>query len=443
MAESVIKIHARRSPSGASRWALCHAAPVREALLPDVRESSAAADWGTVAHDLSEGVLTTDDSFLVTRQDSRAIVDDRGRVTYVPADAPLWSGGHIVDAEMSECVERYVDYIRKVSLGGELFIEQRLSIEHITGEVGAKGTSDAVVLFPDEIAVFDLKGGYMRVMASYPLEGQNYTYAPDEIRKLTLTRDDVRMPNLQALMYAEAARYAHPDRTFKRVRLCIVQPRLNHVDEYVMEMDEFKVWVDWVREQALASQGENPRVVPSESTCQWCRCFPCAEATQLALETAVDDFEDKPREIDVGNIGLLKRLAPFVRAWADAVDTRVHETLAAGHPVAGWKLVGGDLGDRKWGSDDSVRAALADMGLKPEQYLNSKTISPAQAEKLVAGKRASPNKVITKEQWETLQSLIAPRAIGAPKVAPESDPRPSFVVDHAADFDDDISDYFN
>lgn len=436
----VIKLHARRGPSGASRWAFCHASPEREALLPQVRESNAAADWGTVAHDLSEGVLKKGDEYLATRLGSRALVDDRGLVTYTPADSPQWGGGHLVDADMADCVERYVEYIRKVSMGGELHVEQRLSIEHITGEPGAKGTADAVVLFKDEIFVGDLKGGFGRVMASYPLDGHLYVYAPKVIRNLTLTQDDVRMPNLQALMYAEAARRAHPTRTFKRVRLCIVQPRLNHVDEYVMDMEEFQVWVDWVREQALASQGPNPRVVASESTCQWCRCFPCPEATSLALQTAVDDFEDKPRSVDATDLGSLKRLAPFVRAWADAIDTRVHEELSAGRPVAGWKLVEGDMGDRKWASDETVRATLAGIGLQPEQYLNSKTISPAQAEKLVVGKRASPNKVITKEQWETLQGLIAPRAVGAPKVAPESDPRPPLVADH---FGDDVSDFFN
>lgn len=442
MAESVIKVHARLGPSGSDRWAYCHASWVREAALSDIRESNAAADWGTVAHDLGEGVLLKGDSYLIDRTGSRALVDDRGRVTYVPADSPNWSGGHIVDADMVDCVERYVEFIRKVSLGGELHVEQRLSIEHITGEPGAKGTSDAVVLFPEEILVCDLKGGFGRVMASYPLEGHRYVYAPKVIRERTLL-EEVRMPNLQALMYAEAARNAHPDRTFKRVRLCIVQPRLNHVDEYVMDMEEFQVWVQWVREQAQAAQAPNPRVVASESTCQWCRVFPCPEATQMALQTAVDDFEDKPRTIDNADLGTLKRLTGFVRAWADAVDSRVHEELSSGRPVAGWKLVEGDLGDRKWASDETVRKAFQDIGLKPEQYLNSKTISPAQAEKLVIGKRASPGRVIAKEQWETIQGLIAPRSVGAPKVAPESDPRPPFAVNPAADFDDDVSDFFN
>lgn len=443
MPEQVVKLHARRGPSGADRWAYCHAAPVREALLPDVRESKPAADWGTVAHDLGEGVLLKGDVYMTDRVGARALVDQKGLVTYVPANSPSWNGGYMVDAEMVECVERYVDFIRKVSIGGELHVEQRLSIEHITGEADAKGTSDAVVLFKDEIFVGDFKGGYQRVMASYPLEGHRYDYAPKVIRNLMLMRDDVRMPNLQALMYAEAARHAHPNRTFSRVRLCIIQPRINHVDEHVMDMEEFGVWVDWVREQAQASQRPNPRVVASESTCQWCRCFPCPEATQKALETALDDFEDKPRTIEPTNLGTLKRLTPFVRAWADAVDTRVHEELCNGRAVPGWKLVEGDLGDRKWASDETARKAFQDIGLTPEQYLNSKTISPAQAEKLVVGKRASPGRVIKKEQWETIQGLIAPRSVGAPKVAPESDPRPPHVVNPAADFDDDVSDFFN
>jgi hypothetical protein len=441
--EQVIKVHAKNSASGSPRWAFCHAAPRREAALPWT-PSGQAADWGTVAHDLSEGCLRTDDSYLTLRQGSRALVDAKGRVTFVPADNPSFTGGHMVDDEMTDCVERYVSHIRKLAMGGSLYVEQRLSIEHITGEPGAQGTSDAVVLFDDEIYVGDLKGGYQRVMASYPLDGHYYELAPEYIKRESMLRG-VRFPNLQGLMYAEAARHLHdPEgKRFKRVRISIIQPRLNHVDEYLMEMDEFAAWVDWLKVQAAASRGDNPRVLPSESTCQWCRAFPCKEATEMAVKAAVDDFDDKPRVIDANDLGALKRLVPFVRAWADAIDTRVHEELCSGRPVDGWKLIEGELGDRKWASDETVRKAFSDLGLKPDQYLNSKTISPAQAEKLVINKRASPGRVLTKEQWETLQGLIAPRSVGAPKVAPESDPRPPLDVNPAADFDDPVSDFFN
>lgn len=436
MAEQVIKLHAKRGPSGASRWAFCHASTEREAGMPWT-PSGAAADWGTVAHDLSEGCLSKGDDYLQTRLGSSGHVDDKGRVTYLPADR---NGGHLVDDEMADCVERYVDHIRKVSMGGELFVEQRLSIEHITGEKGAKGTSDAVVLFPDEIYVGDLKGGYERVNASYPLEGHRYIYAPKVMRERSVF-EEVRVPNLQGLMYAEAARHQHdPAGTrFKRVRIAIIQPRLNHIDEFVMPIEDFAIWVEWVKEQAKAAVQPNPRAVVSESTCKWCKAFPCKDAQNLALQTALDDFEDAPRDLSKIDLGKVKELVPVIRMFCDAVENAVREDLKAGKPVPGWKLVEGDLGDRKWADDADVRKAFSSLGLTPEQYLTSKTISPAQAEKLVKTKRAA-DKPLTGEQWESLQALIAPRQLGAPKVVPDSDPRPSLVIDH---FGDDTSDFFN
>ena len=426
-----VKFHARKSPSGSPRWTICHASLRRTAALVSERKSNAAADWGTIAHDLSEHCLRDGtDGFLQLRMGTRAEVQSDGLVIYAPAESAFCPNGHIVDDEMADCVMKYVDFVRQMALGGDLFVEERLSIEHITGEPGAKGTSDAVICYPEELCIIDLKGGFQRVMASYPFEGDLFEYGPPHLRGYPF-------PNTQAVMYAEAVRH---DREmfydFKQVRIIIVQPRLNHIDEHVMRMDEFAEWVEWIREQARLADGPDPRVVPGEKQCQWCEAFPCPEAQQLALSVAVDDFDqinEPPRE--AYELSRAKRLAPLVRMWADAVESRVHAELAAGRAVPGWKLVEGDLGDRQWASDESVRKTFADMGLKPEQYLNFKTISPAAVDKMVRRSKRSENKPLSVDQWERLQPLIAERQQGGPKVVPDSDPRSALVINPADDFD--------
>ena len=97
--------------------------------------------------------------------------------------------------------------------------------------------------------------------------------------------------------------------------------------------------------------------------------------------------------------------------------TRIVE-LAAGRPVPGWKLVEGDLGDRKWASDDSVRKTFEEMGLKPEQYLTSKTIRQRVAEKMVRRSKRSESKPLSTDQWDQLQTHIAVREQGGLKVVP-------------------------
>lgn len=407
--------HAQLSPSSAHRWLHCPGSVALEAECPD--DSSDFADEGTAAHELAAMSLTNG-------QDASAFL---GRV--IEVNGKGWE----VTAEMVEHVQKYLDYVR--ALGGELMVEQRLSVEAVTGEAGAKGTSDAVVLLPDELIVADLKYG-RGVKVDAERNEQLAIYARAALDEFEFLGD------------------------FKRVRLVIVQPRLDHISEWDMpiasqgdgaSLDSFVANSKPAAERALrfigkpAAEVKPDDLAPGEKQCRFCKAkATCPALRDHVLSTVADDFVDvsKPvvpqiehaaeRTVDNAILGNLLGAVDLVESWCKAIRAKAEAELLAGHPVPGFKLVEGRRGARRWTNDAEVEAALKAMRLKVEQMYDLSLISPTTAEKLHKAGDIGPR------QWPKLQGFIT-QSDGKPSVAPESDKRPALVIQAAADDFADVS----
>ena len=153
--------HAKLSPSSAERWMRCPGSVALCDGLPDT--SSTFADEGTAAHFLASECL--DEGCDTGAFLNRTIVVDRAsHSTYWLPGAPgatASASQFVVTSEMALAVQDYLDYVRGVqaATGATLMVEQRLSIESITGEPGAHGTSDVVLLAPRELIIVGLKYG--------------------------------------------------------------------------------------------------------------------------------------------------------------------------------------------------------------------------------------------------------------------------------------------
>ena len=216
--------HAKLSPSSAHRWLNCPASVIVSQGLPDSRSTYAAE--GTAAHFLASECLTQD--VTASYFEKYIAVEDNGDCYFTTlavgaGNLPYFNA----EGEMAEHVQKYLDYVQKIvqDTKGTLFVEQSLSLEHITGEPGAKGTSDSVILTDYEIIIVDLKYGM-----GVKVDAEN---------------------NQQLMLYALAALneydfYAE----FQQARLVIHQPRLGHVSEWTISIDELKAFGEQVKRAA-------------------------------------------------------------------------------------------------------------------------------------------------------------------------------------------------
>ena len=394
--------HATLSASGAHGWMRCYGKLALEKGYGE--KSSTFADEGTAAHELASWCLESG-------QDASAYA---GRIITVEKTGREFE----VDADMVENVQRYVDIVR--GLGGDLMVEQRVDFSNWINVPDSFGTSDAIVVLDRELVVCDLKYG----------------------RGVQVDAEENEQLQLYALGSYSLASLAYDIDT---VRMMIVQPRLNHVSEWAVSVDQLR---DFAARASIAArhaihqfEGKaEPKLTPGPKQCRFCR----AKATCPALaaevkETVamgaagVEEFADLTGEIVqlldvIGSDELAAAMSKvdLVEQWCKAVRAEVESRIVEGKPVEGYKLVQGRKGARAWVSKDEAEVVLSSLRLKKEQMYDMTVISPTTAEKLFKAGDIGPR------QWPKVQALIT-QAEGKPSVAPADDRRPAITVAVSAD----------
>lgn len=391
MADHAAREHSQWSASATERLWQCSGSLALTDGLPET--TSEAADWGTACHQLAEKCLRGNGP-----ADRHIGTTEKGK-----------SHSCVVDEEMAETAQTYVDYVTSVAESdpdAQMWIEQHFTLASLNPPFEAGGTADAVIYLPRirTLEVVDLKGGRGHVV---------------EV-----------IGNPQGRTYALGAMLAHQGLDVDHIRVTIVQPRAPHKDgrtrSETFHISELVEWTaDLVKAMhrshdallaATAIMSTTPDKDPAWAAhflkagdhCKFCRAkafCPAIESKAMATVGAWFDDLGTPRvptvrpDDDPVERGRKLDLLDMMEGWISAYREDEHRRAEMGDPAANYVLVDAE-GREKW--NDGVEAAVLDAvkaaKLPEAKYLNpGKLRTPKQIRKelgpkadLVAGLSSTP-----------------------------------------------------
>lgn len=385
--------HAKLSPSAAKRWGNCPASIRLSEGMPN--ESSVYAEEGTAAHELAEKCLVN--GYSASRFLGETV------------------NGFLVDRDMAENVQVYLDYARSlIRPGDEWEVEVRFDLSALVD--GLFGTSDLVIFKPSTktLYVIDLKYGVMGVDA---------------------------VDNDQAKIYAMGAYYSKQNWDIETVVVAIVQPRRmfgEPIQTWEVSTLDLMLWTDEiVADAALTREDHDP--IPGD----WCRYCPaaaiCPGLTGLvytlaaAAHTEDGDIVVTHENYTPEQLSTILKHKSVIEAWLKAVDTLAKHEFKQGRPLPGFKEVAGRA-TRKYAAPEDVVVDVIGMGLgidRKDLYTEPELVTPAELEKVAKrygykGKQATD--AVNGLQYLTPSGDYAPlitKESSGTSIVPEDDPRPA------------------
>jgi len=404
--------HARLSASSAHRWMNCAGAPRMEAGMPEVETEYSVE--GTAAHTLAANALT-----LAGIEG----VDVARRAVWALSEIAVESkeGGIIkvvVTDEMRNAVMEYVVTVIEAYDAlpdpKRLYIEQQLSLARLDPPEAMFGTSDAVILAPQLLHIFDFKYG-TGVVVEVLRNPQLMEYA---------------LGAMYTLPRVEGAGAYSPWMSVE-FRTTIVQPRAAHPDGVVRTASyDYPALRDFghtLIEAARKAHTPDAPLTPG-SWCRWCKAAgSCPALYKYSQEAAQNAFAvapyveettapaatlPDPEHLPMEQALLVLDKSEMIEGFIAAIRDRVQRALREGHDVPGWKLVAGRA-QREWVSESAVEMWAMQPGLPIEvaELYDKSMRSPAQIEKLVGKKNLPP------ELWRKVSK--------SEKLVREGDPRPA------------------
>lgn len=335
--------HALLSASGAEKWLNCTPSARLEEQFPET--TSQYAEEGRLAHEIAELKLR------------KAFTDPMGTRKFNAAlkklqEKPLYN------PEMLKHTDTYLDYISGIVHGYAVLpyiaIEKKLNYSEYAPE--GFGTGDCIIMGGTTLHVNDLKYG-----KGVPVSAEK---------------------NPQMLLYALGAyseySFLYP---IEKVKLAIIQPRLDSISEYELTATDLQAWGESIKAKAqLAFAGEG-EYNPGDH-CRFCRAKALCRA-RSEFNTSLEEFKMmKPPLISNEEVGQILERAQNLAKWVSDLEEYALTECLAGNDIPGWKAVEG-RSNRQFTDLDAAFTAIKAAGYDEALLYERKPITLTATETLL------------------------------------------------------------
>lgn len=376
--------HALLSASGAHKWMTCTPSARLEEQFPETQ--SVFADEGRLAHEIAELKL-------------RKYFHEPMSMKKFNAQMKKFAQRELYQDEMMRHTDTYLEYVQSIvhsfTSPPYIAVEKQLDFSQWVPE--GFGTGDCIIIGGSTLHVIDLKYG-----KGVPVSAEN---------------------NPQMRLYALGA-YSAYNFLFpiERVRMTIVQPRLDSISESEMEIDELLDWGESIKPiaaKAFAGEGE---FVPGDH-CRFCRAkATCRARAQHYLE--LEGFKKMvPPLISNEEVGQILERAQELAKWVSDLEEYALAECLKGNEIPGWKAVEG-RSSRRYVDQDAAFQALVAAGIDEAVLYERKPLTVAQLEKVLG--KAEYRKLLE-------EPGLVKTEPGKPTLAPISDKREAITRPSAAD----------